>query len=45
MEADDKLFPEEQFILRVPNEMADQIRERIRTGNFDGLELDLPSES
>ena len=38
-------FKEEQFILRVPNELAGQIRERIRTENFEGLELDLPSES
>ena len=37
-------FKEEQFILRVPNELAGQIRERIRTENFEGLELDLPSE-
>ena len=32
---------EETFILRVPNEMADTIRERIKTDNFDGFELEL----
>jgi len=40
-DGDDK-FIEEQFILRVPAEQAQAIRERIRTDNFAGFELELP---
>ena len=42
MADDDDRFREEQFILRVPDDLADVIRQRIAADNFDGLEIDIP---
>ena len=41
---EDAKFREEQFILRVPEELADEIRDRIIRDDFNDFELEFPGD-